>query len=146
MRPRSSPGGSPPLWLRLPAWPSTTAGRGCPAATSCSPPWTAERFELCLQNPVRLLQEAPAAVLQPRRRGRRSWSARAAELEAQVSADLSRPPADTGLDPGASGRVPVLRVRRARLAAGLLGRPRRAGRRPAQGGLRPRACRWSRSG
>ena len=35
------------------------------------------------------------------------------------------------------GRLPLRRVRRARLAAGLLGRARGAGRRPAEGGLRP---------
>jgi starch phosphorylase len=58
----------------------------------------AERFQLCLQNPVRLLQEAPTSVLQ-RAAEDEQLVRRAAELEAQVSADLARPPADTGLDP-----------------------------------------------
>ena len=58
----------------------------------------AERFELCLRNPVRLLQEAPAAVLQ-RAAEDEPLARRAAELEAQLSADLARPYKQTGLDP-----------------------------------------------
>jgi starch phosphorylase len=50
----------------------------------------AERFELCLQNPVRLLQESPGRVL---RRAAEDGALieRAAEIEAAVNADLSRP-------------------------------------------------------
>jgi starch phosphorylase len=56
-----------------------------------------ERFELCLQNPVRLLQEASPRAL--RRAARDAeLTARARELQAQVHADLSRLPAD-GIDP-----------------------------------------------
>jgi starch phosphorylase len=56
-----------------------------------------ERFELCLRNPIRLLQEAS-----PRALGRAAADEdlvrRATELEALVRADLSRPPAP-GIDP-----------------------------------------------
>jgi glycogen phosphorylase len=51
----------------------------------------AERFELCAQNPVRLLQEAPARVLR-RAASDATLLARAEELEAMVVADLERPP------------------------------------------------------
>ena len=50
-----------------------------------------ERFELCLSNPVRLLQEASSRALR-RAAADERLVARAAELEAQVRADLSRPP------------------------------------------------------
>jgi starch phosphorylase len=56
-----------------------------------------ERFELCLQNPVRLLQEASPRALR-RAAENESLLARASELEDQVNADLARPWAD-GLDP-----------------------------------------------
>jgi glycogen phosphorylase len=56
-----------------------------------------ERFELCLNNPVRLLQEASPRALR-RAAADERLVARAAELEAEVHADLSRPAA-TGLDP-----------------------------------------------
>jgi glycogen phosphorylase len=56
-----------------------------------------ERFELCLQNPVRLLQEASPRALR-RAAGDESLLARAADLERSVRGDLERPPAD-GLDP-----------------------------------------------
>ena len=58
----------------------------------------AERFELCLRNPVRLLQEAPAAVLE-RAAADEQLGRRAAELEARLSADLARPYKQTSLDP-----------------------------------------------
>ncbi len=50
----------------------------------------ADRFALTLQNPVRLLQEAPNAALQ-RAAADASLLERAAAVEAQVKADLERP-------------------------------------------------------
>jgi starch phosphorylase len=55
----------------------------------------AERFALCAQNPVRLLQESSARILR-RAAEDEVLVARAAELDAQVVADLERPPAETG--------------------------------------------------
>ena len=49
-----------------------------------------ERFELCLQNPVRLLQEVDAAALE-RAAGDAEFVRRAQELEARLDADLARP-------------------------------------------------------
>ena len=57
-----------------------------------------ERFELCLQNPVRLLQEASPRALR-RAAEDRELVARAQQLVAQVEADLSRPAAE-GSDVG----------------------------------------------
>jgi starch phosphorylase len=55
-----------------------------------------ERFELCLQNPVRLLQEASSRA--PRRAAEdETLVARAHDLASQVNADLERPPA-AGID------------------------------------------------
>ena len=56
-----------------------------------------ERFGLCLQNPVRLLQEASPRALR-RAAENASLLEQAATLEEQVDADLARPWAD-GLDP-----------------------------------------------
>jgi glycogen phosphorylase len=53
----------------------------------------AERFALCAQNPVRLLQESSARVLR-RAAEDEVLVARAGQLEAQVAADLERPPAE----------------------------------------------------
>ena len=58
-----------------------------------------ERFELCLQNPVRLLQEASSRALQ-RAAANSDLVARAQHLEDVVRADLARPPADLGVEPG----------------------------------------------
>jgi starch phosphorylase len=55
-----------------------------------------ERFELCLQNPVRLLQEASPRALR-RAAGNEALVARALAFEAELEADLARPPAE-GLD------------------------------------------------
>ena len=52
------------------------------------------RFALCLQNPVRLLQELSADTLH-RAAQDAGLVRRAAELEAQLTADLNRPDADT---------------------------------------------------
>ncbi len=59
-----------------------------------------ERFEICAQNPVRLLQEAPGHVLR-RTAGDRELLERTSLLASQVQADLDRAPdTDTeGLDP-----------------------------------------------
>jgi starch phosphorylase len=59
----------------------------------------AERFELCLQNPVRLLQESPGRVLR-RAAEDRELVQRAAAVEAEVNADLQRPPREGPYDPG----------------------------------------------
>jgi starch phosphorylase len=56
-----------------------------------------ERFEQCLQNPVRLLQEASTRALR-RAAADDTLVAHAASLEAQVTADLERPPVE-GFDP-----------------------------------------------
>jgi starch phosphorylase len=53
----------------------------------------AERFALCAQNPVRLLQESSALVLR-RAAEDETLIARARELEERVTADLERPPAE----------------------------------------------------
>jgi starch phosphorylase len=58
-----------------------------------------QRWELCLHNPVRLLEEVPAGTL----RGAAAEGAlveQAALAESLVRAELSRPPAADGLDPG----------------------------------------------
>jgi starch phosphorylase len=57
----------------------------------------ADRFELCQQNPVRLLQESPGRVLR-RAAEKPEVRDRAAELEAKVQADLGRPPLQTPFD------------------------------------------------
>src|SRR6201992_2868278 len=49
-----------------------------------------ERFDLCMRNPVRLLQESPARVLK-RAAADQELVARAEALEAAVTADLERP-------------------------------------------------------
>jgi starch phosphorylase len=51
-----------------------------------------ERFAMCAQNPVRLLQESSARVLR-RAAEDEALVARGRELEARVAADLERPPA-----------------------------------------------------
>jgi glycogen phosphorylase len=56
-----------------------------------------ERFELCLQNPVRLLQEASSRALR-RAAENDALVLRARELQAEVQADLARPVAG-GLEP-----------------------------------------------
>ncbi len=58
----------------------------------------AERFELCGQNPVRLLQESPARVLR-RAAEDELLVARAQALEAAVAQDLARPFGGAGVDP-----------------------------------------------
>jgi starch phosphorylase len=58
----------------------------------------AERFALCGQNPLRLLQESPARVL--RRAAQDTGLVRHAEnLEAQVAANLARAPLSAPVDP-----------------------------------------------
>jgi starch phosphorylase len=58
----------------------------------------AERFDLCMRNPVRLLQESPARVLN-RAAHDRDLVARAQALEAEIAADLERPYGGAPLDP-----------------------------------------------
>ncbi len=57
-----------------------------------------ERFALCLQNPVRLLQETSTRRIRAAADDE-ALVARAAELEAAVNADLDRPPMDGPVDP-----------------------------------------------
>jgi starch phosphorylase len=57
----------------------------------------AERFELCLQNPVRLLQESPGRVLR-RAAEDRGLVQRAEAAEAAINADLQRPPREGPYD------------------------------------------------
>ena len=56
-----------------------------------------ERFDLCMRNPVRLLQESPARVLN-RAAENADLVARARALETEIAADLERP-CKTSLDP-----------------------------------------------
>jgi starch phosphorylase len=56
-----------------------------------------ERFDLCMRNPVRLLQESPARVLK-RAAHDGELVARARALETEIAADLERP-FETSLDP-----------------------------------------------
>jgi starch phosphorylase len=57
-----------------------------------------QRWDLCLNNPVRLLQEAPAAAIE-RLAGQDAFVERAALLESLVGAELERPPAAGPVDP-----------------------------------------------
>jgi glycogen phosphorylase len=57
-----------------------------------------ERFDLCMRNPVRLLQESPARVLN-RAAQDRELVAQAQALEGEIAADLERPHGGTPLDP-----------------------------------------------
>ena len=57
-----------------------------------------ERWELCLHNPVRLLQEVPAATLR-RAAGDGALLERASEADALVRSELARPAAADQLDP-----------------------------------------------
>jgi glycogen phosphorylase len=57
-----------------------------------------ERFDLCMRNPVRLLQESPARVLK-RAAHDRDLVARAQALEAEIAADLERPYQAGPVDP-----------------------------------------------
>ncbi len=59
----------------------------------------AQRFELCLQNPVRLLSELPAAVA-ARAAQDDELTRRAAELERRLSEDLGRPDLESLVDSG----------------------------------------------
>ncbi|MGI8505702.1 MAG: alpha-glucan family phosphorylase [Solirubrobacteraceae bacterium] len=56
-----------------------------------------ERFQLCLQNPVRLLQESPSRVLR-RAADDQALVRRADALGALLADDLSRPPLETAFD------------------------------------------------
>ncbi|MBV9474064.1 MAG: alpha-glucan family phosphorylase, partial [Solirubrobacterales bacterium] len=57
-----------------------------------------ERFEICCQNPVRLLQEASGAALR-RAAGDQELLERAARLQSLVTADLDRPAGPDSIDP-----------------------------------------------
>ncbi len=59
-----------------------------------------ERFELCCENPVRLLQEAPGRVLR-RAAADPALLAQADRLESLVRNDLDRPPLTDPIDPSA---------------------------------------------
>ncbi|HEY2770661.1 MAG TPA: alpha-glucan family phosphorylase [Solirubrobacteraceae bacterium] len=56
------------------------------------------RFEICCENPVRLLQEASSRSIR-RAAADGELTERAASLEARVTADLERPPASSAVDP-----------------------------------------------
>ena len=91
------------------------------------------RWELCGGNPVRLLQEVSGEAL-ARAAGDRALLARVASLEDAFAVGPGAPAGGSG-GAGAADRVLLCRVRRARVVADLLGRARRAGGRPAEGGL-----------
>ncbi len=96
------------------------------------------RWERCGENPVRLLGEVDAATLE-RAASDPAVLEGIAAVEAAVRADLDAPRGRGPGQPRAPDRVLLRRVRRAPLAARLLGRPRRARGRHPQGGVRPRA-------
>ena len=131
-------GGCPSPSSRSPRSPTTTAGPGRPVAASCSAQLGAHRFGLANENPVRFLRDLLRA--RPARGGDRRRVPRAASnaVARTLDDDLARPPSHGARQ--RARRVPVRRVRRAPLAAGLLGRPRRARRRHAEGGLGPGAA------
>ena len=98
-----------------------------------------DRWEQVAENPVRLLQEAATERLlaaAPGRRPARPGRGRRGARERRPRPAGPRRPGRAG----APGRVLLRRVRRPRVAADLLRRPRRARRRHPQGGLRPGAA------
>jgi hypothetical protein len=83
--------GCPVRWPRWPGSPTTIAGPGCPMGLPRSPPWTPDRRARLGANPVRLLTDAPTAVL--------DWAAadpdlvaRGARLSAAIDDDAGRAP------------------------------------------------------
>ena len=111
-----------------------------PDGPTCSAPSTRERWERCAENPVRLLQEASRAAARrrppttaparARRRARASASAPTSRARAAAGpATPERPVAYFCAEYGVHGSLPD-----------LLRRPRRAGRRHPQGGVRPGAA------
>ena len=102
------------------------------------------RWRLAGRNPVRFLFELNydrqlVVAQDPNIVQRVNWLAQRARLAAG-------PPPRAGRRVRRHGGLLLGRVRRAHLAARLLRRPRRARRRRAQGGERPRPARWSASG
>ena len=126
-------GGARPPRLQLPLVLGARRRRAVPRRS------TPTAGSACAENPVRLLQEASTERAAARRGRRRRCSPAPRALEAEVAADLARAARRT-VDAGAPGRLLLRRVRRPRVAADLLRRPRRARRRHPQGGLRPRAA------
>ena len=136
-RPRSSPRACRTRSPRSPVSPTTTTGPGSPVARSCSRRSARGGSGSRNKNPVRVLLEASRAELQ--RASEDQALARAGPGAARRARRGPRPATRVGWRHRSrpSGRVPVRRVRHPRLAPDLLGRSRRARRRPRQGGLRP---------
>ena len=131
--PLTSPDGSRTRSRRWPAIAYNYRWRWYPGGKDVFRSIDEERWELCGENPVRLLQEASGEAL-ARAAGDPALLARVASLEDAFAADLGRPSAGAR-GAGAADRVPVRRVRRAQVVADLLGRAGRPGGRPAQGGF-----------
>ena len=128
----------------LAAWPSTTAGRGWSAGRTLFRDIDPEAWRRSGCNPRYVIEAAAPRRFQE--------LARDASYVARVQAHgrcRGRRPAAAGMPVAgqtrAAGRVLLLGVRHPLLAAALRRRSRRAGRRHAEGGLRPRPCRWSAS-
>ena len=122
-------------WAWDPDGPERLPRRSTPTAGSAS---RRTRCGCCRRPSTDAARARPPATPSCSRAPRRSRSA--------CSADLARPRRDGLDDAGAPDRVLLRRVRLPRLVPDLLRRPRRARRRHPQGGLRPRAGRWSRVG
>ena len=98
-----------------------------------------DRWDRVAENPIRLLQETAADRLAAAAEDA-DLLARASALEQTIAADLARAGAGRRRHAGASRRVLLRRVRRPRVAADLLRRPRRARGRLPEGVLGPGAA------
>ena len=87
-----------PSWRRSRGWPTTTAGRGFRTGQDLFAAVDPSRFELCLQNPVRLLQEASATRAAPGGRAGRSAARTRHATRGGGPADMTRPPDDRPVD------------------------------------------------
>ena len=100
-----------------------------------------EAWDADQHDPVRLLGHRGARAARGARRRPGLPRGTSTEIDDELTRYLTQPRwfqsarADSPLAPG---RLLLPRVRHLRSAAAVLGRPRRAGRRPPQGGLRPR--------
>ena len=79
------------------ASPTTTAGAGCASGAELFRSIDPQRWELCLQNPVRLLQEVTASTLR-RAAGDGALIERAALAELALRAEVARPASRDGLE------------------------------------------------
>ena len=116
---------------------TTCSGPGSPASRLCSAHSTPRLWESTRQNPVLLLTQLGEEGIAEGLRARRG-QARARRRTRRVPRVLRPQPALHGRAGAAGHRVLLARVRPRRVPAHLLGRPRRARRRPPEGDQRPR--------